>query len=134
MKKTDQLDQICGPSSTWRLGPDAMPSSLPVAMVFVYSVSFSLLLQFLMTGPILTIVSIILGVAAAALLSTHRGSVNSGRNAKAAQISHDLRTQLGIIQLQLNAVPDPRVRRIEEDIRALTAMVDEVALTRRDHS
>lgn len=46
----------------------------------------------------------------------------------ASKLSHDLRTQLSIIQLQLNKIPDPRARVAEEDIRALTGSIDQLAM------
>jgi len=52
-----------------------------------------------------------------------------------ARAAHELRTPLAIIMLELGRIEDPRVRRVEQDVRAMSATVDRLlALARLESS
>lgn len=134
MKLPDRLTPLLGSVLSWNRACRGDAAGLSVAALVLFSVVFTLLLQPVLGGPLLTVAAIVLGAATACGLGAFGDGKRADRDAQAARLCHDLRTQLGIIQLQLNAVPDPRARRVEEDVRELTAMVDRIGRSQRGES
>lgn len=56
-----------------------------------------------------------------------KSNAHSGGDGRA--VAHDLRTHISIILLQLNKVPDPRVRAAEDDLKELADAIDNLFQT-----
>ena len=97
-------------------------------LVLIFAATgFALVLQPLFDGPLLTVAALICASLARWAVSTALRTetpLTDEQTQIASTLSHDLRTQLSIIQLQINKIPDPRARVAEHDIRDLTTTID----------
>ena len=101
-------------------------------LVLIFAATgFALVLQPLFDGPLLTVAALICASLARWAVSAALGTESSLTDKQtkiASTLSHDLRTHLSIIQLQINKIPDPRARVAEHDIRDLTSTIDRLVV------
>jgi hypothetical protein len=104
-------------------------------LITAFSIMAAIVFQSSASGLILVALSVSLGCVALCIsagIGAGPALQSSGSNdtAEFDQISallHDLRTQISILQLQLNTIPDARARVAETDAQSLTALFEQLA-------